>query len=79
MSTNSDEVLDLLRMTQIIASGGKVDVTQFIGNNECSSSPPCLFDDDGRMRSTGSKATLIKAILEQTKMQRLEKNILEYC
>ena len=73
MSTKSDEVSALLRMTQIITSGGKVDVTQFIGNHECSSSPPSLFDDDGRMRSTGSKATLIKAILEQTKIQTLEK------
>ena len=73
MATKSDEVSALLRMTQIIASGGKEDVTQFIGNHKCSSSPPSLFDDDGRMRSTGSKATLIKAILEQTKIQTLEK------
>ena len=73
MSTKSDEVSSLLRMTQIIASGGKVDVTQFIGNHECSSSPPSLFDDDGRMRSTGSNATPIKAIIEQTKIHTLEK------
>ena len=73
MSTKSDEVLAQLRMTQIIASGGKVDVTQFISNYECSSSPPSLFDDDGRMRSTGSKATLIKSTLEQTTIHILEK------
>ena len=73
MSTKSDEVSALLRMTQIIAWGGTVDVTQFIGNHECSSSPPSLFDDDGRMRSTGSRATLIKAILDQTNVHALEK------
>ena len=73
MSNKSDEVSALLRMTQIIASGGTVDVTQFIGNHECSSSPPSLFNNDGRMRSTGSKATLVKAILDQTKIHALEK------
>ena len=71
MSTKSDEVSALLRMTQIITSGGNVDVTQLIGNHECSSSPPSLFDDDGKMRYTGSRATLIKAILEQTKIHIL--------
>ena len=73
MSTKSAEVSALLRMTQIIASGEKVDVTQFFGNHECSLSSFFFFDDDGRMRSTGSKTTLIKAILEQKKIHTLEK------
>ena len=60
MSTKGDEVSALLRMTQIIASGGKVDVTQFIGIHECSLSPTSHFDDDGRMRSTGSRRHLSK-------------------
>ena len=73
MSTKSYEVVALLRMTQSIASGQKVDLSQFIGNHECSSSPPSLLVDDGRMSYTGSYATLIKATLEQTNIHTLEK------
>ena len=49
----SDEVLALLRMTQIMDSGSNLDVTQlpYIGNHECSSYPLYLFIEDGRMRS----------------------------
>ena len=68
----SDEVTALLRMTQIIASGGKVDVVQYVGNHECSNTPQSLFDDDGAMRSTGNKANLVKAIKEETKVCSLE-------
>ena len=73
MSTKSHEVSALHRITPIIASGGKVDVTPFIGNHECRSSPPSLFDNDGRMRFTCSNAILIKAILEQTNLHTLQK------
>ena len=31
----SDEVAALLRMTQIVASGGEADIVTFIGNHEC--------------------------------------------
>ena len=63
-----DEVSALLRITQVIASGGKVDIENFIGNHECSKTPPSLFTEDGEMRS-GSKATLLKAIKDDTGIQ----------
>lgn len=62
----SDEVTALLRMTQVIASGGTIDIKQYIGNHECSNVPPSLFEEDGTMRSTGSKANLIKTVVEET-------------
>ena len=65
-STKTDEVSALFRITQINARVRTVDVTQFIRNNEYSLSHSSLLDNDGRMRSTGSKATLIKSILDQT-------------
>lgn len=60
-----DEVSALLRITQVIASGGEVDIVNFIGNHECSNTPPSLFTKDGEMRS-GSKASLVKAIKDDT-------------
>jgi len=35
----SDEVVALLRMTQTIASGGEIDIVDFIGNHECRKIP----------------------------------------
>ena len=35
----SDEVTALLRITQIAASGGEVDIVNFIGKHECSKRP----------------------------------------
>ena len=52
-------------MTQIMASGGNIDVTQYIGMHECSSYPPSLFSEEGSMHS-GNKSSLVKAILEET-------------
>lgn len=65
-----DEVSALLRITQVMASGGEVDVVNFIGNHECSKTPPSLFTEDGEMRS-GSKASLVKAITDDTGIQVL--------
>ena len=42
----SDEVAALLRITQINASGGDVDVVNFIGKHECSKVPPSLWQKD---------------------------------
>ena len=66
-SGKSNEITALLRMTQIIASGGELDVVDFIGNHECSEYPPSLFQDDGRMR-TGTKSSLVKILKEDTKV-----------
>ena len=38
----NDEVAALLRMTQIVASGGEVDIVNVIGNNEYIKTPPSL-------------------------------------
>lgn len=64
----SEEVSALLRITQVIASGGDVDVISFIGDHECSKTPPALFTEDGEMRS-GTKASLVKAIKDDTGIQ----------
>ena len=64
-SVKSDECVALLRMIQIAASGGDVDIVKYIGNHECSNFPPSLFTSEGQMR-TGNKANLIKAIKEET-------------
>ncbi|KAK1887687.1 Ryanodine receptor 2 [Dissostichus eleginoides] len=55
----SNEVTALLRMTQIIASGGELNIVDFIGNHECSDLHPSLFQEYGSMR-TGTKASLVK-------------------
>ena len=65
----SDEVTALLRMTQIMASGGRVDVVKYIGHHECSKVPPSLFDEHGFMRSTGAKSSLVKAIKEEANIE----------
>ena len=62
----SDEVATLLRMKQIVASGGEVDIVNFIGNHECSKTPPSLFNEDGTMRAAGTKASLVKVMREET-------------
>ena len=62
----SDEVVALLRMTQIIASGGEVDIVDFIGNHECSKIPQSLFNGDGSMMYAGAKANLVKTLKEET-------------
>ena len=64
----SDEVVALLRVTQIIASGGEVDIVDFIGNHECSKIPQSLFNGDGTMRSACAKANLVKTLKEETKV-----------
>ena len=64
----SDEVVALLRMTQIIASGSDVDIVRFIGDHECRKVPPSLFNEDGSMRAAGTKSSLVKALEEETKV-----------
>ena len=54
-------------MTQIVASGGEVDVVKYIGSHECSNILQSLFDDNGNMRS-GNKAILVKTIKYDTKV-----------
>ena len=49
----SDEVVALLRMTHIIASGGEVDIVDFIGNHECSKIPLSLFNGASKNGSGG--------------------------
>ncbi|XP_030833483.1 uncharacterized protein LOC105441519 [Strongylocentrotus purpuratus] len=66
-SGKSNEVTALLRMTQIVASGGELDIVDFIGNHECNEYPPSLFQDDGRMRK-GTKSSLVKTLKEVTKV-----------
>jgi hypothetical protein len=62
----STEVTALLRMTQIIACGGEVDVVKVIGEHECSEFPPSLFTKDGQMRNPGTKSTLVKTLLKES-------------
>ncbi len=69
-SGKSNEVTALLRMTQIIASGGELNIVDFIGNHECSDFPPSLFQEDGSMR-TGTKASLVKILKEETKVNSI--------
>ncbi|KAJ4939712.1 hypothetical protein JOQ06_029150 [Pogonophryne albipinna] len=66
----SNEIAALLRMTQIIASGGELNIVDFIGNHECSDLPPSLFQEDGRM-STGTEASLVKILKEKTKVSSI--------
>ena len=49
----SDEVVALLRMTQIIASGGEVDIVDFFDNHECSKIPQSLFNGASKNGSGG--------------------------
>ena len=63
----SNEITALLRITQIIASGGELNLVGFIGNHKCSVVPLSLFQEDGRMR-TGTKASLVKVLKEETKV-----------
>jgi len=64
----SDEVAALLHITQISASGGDVDVVNFIGKHECSKVPPSLFNDDGTMRAAGTKSSLMTILKEETEV-----------
>ncbi|KAM3603902.1 uncharacterized protein V6R79_003817 [Siganus canaliculatus] len=66
----SNEVTALLRMTQIIARGGELNIVDFIGNHECSEFPPSLFQEDGSMR-TGTKASLLKILKEESKVNSI--------
>ena len=62
----SDDVAALLRMTQIVASGGEVDIVNFIGNHECIKSSPSLFHEDGTTSATGTNANMVKVLREET-------------
>ena len=53
-------------MTQIVASGGEVDIVNFIGNHDCSKTPPSLFNEDGTMKAAGTKDSLVKVLREET-------------
>ena len=53
-------------MTQIVASCGEVGIVNFIGNHECSKTPPSLFNEDGTMRAAGTNVSPVKVIREET-------------
>ena len=53
-------------MTQMVASGGEVGIVNLIGNHECSETPPSLFNEDGTIRATGTNASLVKVLMEET-------------
>ena len=58
-----DEIVALLRMTQIAESGadvGHVDIVNFIGKHECSTTSPSLFTDDGTMRNKIFSVSVLK-------------------
>lgn len=62
----SNEIVALMRMTQVAATGGEVNVVEWIGQHECADFPPSLFDEHGHMRAPGTKATLVKALKMET-------------
>ena len=62
----SDEVAALLRMTQMVASGGEVGIVNLIGNHECSNTPPSLCNEDGTMKAAGTNVCLVKVLTEET-------------
>ena len=53
-------------MTQMVASGGEVDIVNLIGNHECSKTPPSLYNEDGIMRAAGTNASPVKVLREET-------------
>ena len=53
---------------QQVASGGDVDVVNFIGKHECSKVPPSLFNEDGTMRAAGTKSSPVKILKEETEV-----------
>ena len=53
-------------MTQIVVSGGEVDIVNFIGNHECSKNPLSLFKEDGTMRAAETNVSPIKVLREET-------------
>ena len=53
-------------MTQIVASGGEVDIVNFIGNHECIKTPPSLVNEDDTTSAAGTNANLVKVLREET-------------
>ena len=68
----SEEVVALLRITQLVASGQDVDIVNTIGTYECSWFPPSLFDETSMMRATGTKSGLIRHSMAEAKIQQYE-------
>ena len=62
----SDEVAAFLRMTHIVATGGEVDIVNFIGNHECIKNPTSLFNEDETTSAAGTNANLVKVLREET-------------
>ncbi len=58
VSCQAGEVNVLHRLSQVITSGGTVDIADMIGHHECVPIPPSLFDDAGLLRRV-SKANLV--------------------
>ena len=59
------EVTMLQRISQVIASGGEVKIDDLIRLHECTTIPPSLFDNSGRL-CHGTKSTLVKLLLKET-------------
>ena len=52
-------------MTQMFASCGEVDIVNFIGNHECSKTPPSHFSADETMGAAGTNASPAKVLREE--------------
>ena len=53
-------------MTQMVASGGDLDIVNLIGNHECSNTPASLFNEHGTRRAAGTNANLVIVLREET-------------
>ena len=66
-------------MTQIVASGGEVDIVNFIGNHERIKTPPSLFNESEEseseifIRSFQTQETSAKTITGRCRRGHLEK------
>jgi hypothetical protein len=67
----SNDVVILKRLLQLNAAGQDIDLDKTIGEFECCSQPPSLFEADGTMRH-GNKATWLTSILSETQVTSLE-------
>lgn len=63
------EVNVLHRLSQVIASGGTVDIHDMVGMHECTDAPPSLFDQQGTLRR-GVKSTLVNVILDEVELDK---------
>ena len=65
-SEKNADLTALLRITQIVACGGDIDIIKVIGEHECSKFPQSLFTSDGQMRNPGTKAAIVQTLLKES-------------